>query len=86
MVTWLRTLINFLTVKTYKQAKRIVRIVVGFTLLIIGVALIVLPGPATVIIPLGLLVLAGEFVWARKLLNKFKDEVNSGFKNLRRFF
>lgn len=77
---------NFLTVKTYKQAKRLVRIVVGFTLLIIGIFMIVLPGPATVVIPLGLVILAGEFVWARKLLNKFKDGVNSGLKNMRRFF
>ncbi len=77
---------NFLTVKTYKQAKRLVRIVVGFTLLIIGVFMIVLPGPATVVIPLGLVILAGEFVWARKLLNKFKDGVNSGLRNMRRFF
>lgn len=77
---------NFLTVKTYKQAKRLVRIVVGFTLLIIGIFMIVLPGPATVVIPLGLVILAGEFVWARKLLNKFKDGVNSGLRNMRRFF
>lgn len=74
-----------LTLKTFKQARRLVRVVVGFTLLLIGVALIVLPGPATVIIPLGLLVLAGEFVWARRLLRKFNDGVNSGFKGFRRF-
>lgn len=86
MASWLRSLMNFLTVKTYKQAKRLVRIVVGFTLLIIGIFMIVLPGPATVVIPLGLVILAGEFVWARKLLNKFKDGVNSGLRNMRRFF
>lgn len=77
---------NFLTVKTYRQAKRLVRVVVGFTLLIVGVFLIVLPGPAFVVIPLGLMILAGEFVWARRLLKRFNDGVNSGLRGLRRFF
>ncbi|MGD2080945.1 MAG: PGPGW domain-containing protein [Nitrospirota bacterium] len=79
-------MMNFLTVKTYRQAKRLVRIVVGFTLLIIGALLIVLPGPAFVVIPLGLVVLAGEFAWARRLLNRFNDGINSGYRGLRRFF
>lgn len=86
MDSWLRETINFLTIKTYKQAKRLVKIVVGFTILIIGIFMVVLPGPATVVIPLGLLILAGEFVWARKLLNKFKDGMNSGLKGLRKLF
>ena len=79
-------MLSRLTLKTFKQARRLVRVVVGFTLLLIGVALIVLPGPAIVVIPLGLLVLAGEFVWARRLLKRFNEGVNSGVKGLRRFF
>ena len=59
----------------YKHAKRLVKIVVGFTLLILGIALIVLPGPAIVVIPIALAILAGEFVWARKLLRRIKKEV-----------
>lgn len=61
-------------ISTLKQAKRFVVIVVGFTVLIIGIALIVLPGPATVVIPLGLAILATEFVWARRLLVRFQRE------------
>ena len=53
---------------TLSQAKRAVRVVVGFTLLFTGVALIVLPGPAVLVIPVALAILAGEFVWAKKLL------------------
>ncbi len=86
MVQWIRQILSRLTLKTFRQARRLVRVVVGFTLLLIGVALIVLPGPATVVIPLGLLVLAGEFVWAGRLLKKFNEGVNSGVKGLRRFF
>ncbi|PWB79457.1 MAG: hypothetical protein C3F08_06740 [Candidatus Methylomirabilota bacterium] len=59
---------------TLKQAKRVIVIVVGFTILIIGIVLIVLPGPATLVIPLGLAILATEFVWARRLLIRFKRE------------
>ena len=61
-------------ISTLKQAKRVVVIVVGFTVLVFGIVLIVLPGPATLVIPLGLAILATEFVWARRLLIRFKRE------------
>lgn len=61
-------------VNSLKQAKRIIVIVVGFTVLVLGIVLIVLPGPATLVIPLGLAILATEFVWARRLLVRFKRE------------
>lgn len=48
--------------------------VVGFTLCLIGLALLVLPGPGILIIIVGLMLLAGEFVWARHLLRKVKKE------------
>jgi uncharacterized protein (TIGR02611 family) len=55
-----------------KFLKRIVIAIVGFTVLLLGVVMIVLPGPAFIIIPLGLAILATEFVWAQKLLTKAK--------------
>lgn len=58
--------------KSIKQVKRLIITVVGFTVLLIGIAMIVLPGPAIVVIPLGLGILATEFIWAKNLLNKFK--------------
>lgn len=61
-------------VSTLKQAKRVIVIVVGFTVLVLGIVLIVLPGPATLVIPIGLAILATEFVWARRLLVRFKRE------------
>lgn len=42
--------------------------VAGSTVLLVGVALLVLPGPAVVVIPLGLGILALEFAWARNIL------------------
>lgn len=59
--------------KTLGQAKRLVVTVIGFTILAAGVAMIVLPGPAIVVIPIGLALLATEFIWARKLLVTVKE-------------
>ena len=50
-------------------AVRILYIVVGFTLLGAGVAMLVLPGPAFVVIPVGLAILSLEFAWAERLLH-----------------
>ena len=58
---------------TYKWARRIAVAVVGFTVLGIGIALIVLPGPALVVIPLGLAILGVEFAWARAWLRKVRQ-------------
>lgn len=56
---------------TLKQARRIVVLIIGSTTVIIGVFLIVLPGPALVVIPAGFAILSTEFVWARRWLRKF---------------
>lgn len=40
----------------------------GFTVLLAGLAMVVLPGPAVVVIPLGLAMLSFEFAWAERLL------------------
>ncbi len=61
---------------TYKVARRIVITVLGVTVLLIGLALIVLPGPAFIVIPAGLAILSLEFAWARHWLHKLKDGTN----------
>lgn len=61
--------------KTLKQIKRIFIAIAGFTILLFGVLLVVTPGPAILVIPAGLAVLATEFVWAENLLNKFKSKL-----------
>jgi uncharacterized protein (TIGR02611 family) len=55
--------------------KRAAVAVIGFTVLLIGVAMVVLPGPAIVVIPLGLTILATEFAWARRLLQKARATI-----------
>jgi tellurite resistance protein TerC len=59
--------------KAMQRTKRLLKIVLGFTLLAIGTAMLVLPGPGSLIIGLGLVVLAAEFIWARRLLNRLKE-------------
>jgi uncharacterized protein (TIGR02611 family) len=49
---------------------RMLYTIVGFGLLIVGLLMLVLPGPALVVIPLGLAVLSLEFVWAEGLLER----------------
>jgi Putative transmembrane protein (PGPGW) len=48
---------------------------IGGTVLLIGIALIVLPGPAFIVIPLGLAILATEFAWARRAVTKTRAMV-----------
>ena len=61
-------------VRTVEQVRRVFRIVVGFTLLLAGVVMIVTPGPGWLVILLGLGLLAAEFVWARRLMDRIKRE------------
>jgi uncharacterized protein (TIGR02611 family) len=56
-----------------RLARKVVVAVIGTSLLAIGVALIVLPGPAVLVIPLGLAILGTEFLWARRLLRRVKQ-------------
>lgn len=55
-----------------KQVKRLLVTVIGGTILAAGLALIVLPGPAFIVIPLGLAILAIEFAWARRWLRSVR--------------
>ena len=62
---------------TYKIAKRIAIGIVGGTVLVIGVIMIVAPGPAFVVISVGLGILGLEFAWARIWLKKAKAKAEA---------
>ena len=53
---------------TRQHIKRVVIAVVGGTVLALGIVLVVLPGPAFLVIPAGLAILAVEFAWAKRWL------------------
>lgn len=58
-----------------RPVRRVIIGVIGGTILAIGIAMVVLPGPAIVVIPLGLAVLATEYIWARRWLKKMRAMV-----------
>ena len=60
----------------YKQIKKLVIFLIGISVVLIGCVLFFTPGPAIVVIPIGLAILATEFIWAKKLLKKFKEKVD----------
>jgi uncharacterized protein (TIGR02611 family) len=62
--------------RTVEQVRRLSRIIGGFTLLLIGIVMLVTPGPGWLVILLGLGLLAAEFVWARRLMDRIKREGN----------
>jgi hypothetical protein len=76
---------------TFKKIKRFIIGVIGFTILLIGFAMIILPGPAfamiilpgpaIIVIPIGLAILATEFIWARRLLKKVKKQIVKHTRN-----
>jgi len=63
-------------ITTVQQAKRLIKIVIGFSVLLVGCIMIVTPGPGMAAIVGGLAILATEFVWAKRLMNRFKDGAN----------
>jgi tellurite resistance protein TerC len=64
-------------------ARKVAVAVIGTTVLAFGIALIVLPGPAFIVIPLGLAILATEFLWARRLLRRVKQGAASAYQRVR---
>ena len=61
----------------YKQIRKLVIFLIGTSIVLIGCVLFFTPGPAIIVIPVGLAVLATEFIWAKKLLKKFKETTAS---------
>ena len=64
-------------------ARRIAIFVIGVTVLLVGIIMIVTPGPAFVVVPLGLAILAVEFAWARRWLKKLRATISSYTSNNR---
>jgi tellurite resistance protein TerC len=71
-----------------RKARRIAVFIVGSSVVLFGIALLVLPGPAVVVIPIGLAILATEYAWARRWLRIIRESAEKGAEklNLRSFF
>lgn len=71
-----------LMLQTYRQARKTAILLLGSSILIIGLVMIVLPGPAIVVIPIGLSILALEFAWARVWLRRIRSKIADGKKRI----
>jgi uncharacterized protein (TIGR02611 family) len=70
--SWMKWFSRIWNIENIKIARRVIVSVIGVTVLLIGVALLVLPGPAFIVIPIGLAILATEYAWARCWLKKVR--------------
>ena len=55
-----------------RKIKRVIVAIVGGIVVLIGIVMVILPGPAIIVIPAGLAILATEFLWARKAIRRCK--------------
>ena len=69
--------------RTHPQVRRVVVAVVGFLLLSVGAALLVLPGPGLLVIAAGIAVLALEFPWAERLAKRIQLAVETSLRRLK---
>jgi len=69
---------------TYRWARRIAIAIIGGTVLLAGIAMVVLPGPAFIVIPVGLGILGLEFAWARTWLKRLKARSEQVLNSVRR--
>ncbi len=75
-----------LSIEVWRQARRVVVFLVGMTVVLGGVALLVLPGPGTLVVPIGLAILAIEFAWARRWLRRLRVTLHLSAKRSRKFW
>lgn len=74
--------INAIVGTVIRNGRKILITVIGITLILAGVAMMVLPGPATVVIPLGLALLSTEYIWAKRLLRYVQKEIEKAAHQL----
>jgi len=60
--------------KTLHPLKTLIISIIGGTVLLLGMVLLFIPGPGIPVIFLGIIILAAEFLWARRLLKKIKGK------------
>lgn len=66
---------RFLKKGGWDSVRRIAVAVIGGAVLLVGIALLVLPGPAFIVIPIGLAILASEFDWAKRWLKRIRAKL-----------
>ncbi len=68
----------------FRTLKRVMIAIAGFSVILIGILMIVTPGPAIIVIPAGLSILAIEFAWARRWLAKMKEYIEKAKSRMKK--
>jgi tellurite resistance protein TerC len=68
---------------SYGAARKTMVALAGTTVLMLGLVMLFLPGPAVLVIPLGLGILGIEFAWARRLLQTVRERSEGTLRRLR---
>lgn len=66
------------------HARKVVVFVIGSTVILIGVVLLFLPGPGMLTIFGGVAVLAAEFAWAKRLLQRMRKGAQGGIDKMKK--
>ncbi|HWP94204.1 MAG TPA: PGPGW domain-containing protein [Gammaproteobacteria bacterium] len=74
---------NRTALEGYRLARRLAIATVGGTVLLMGTVMIVLPGPAFIVLPLGLAILGIEFAWARRWLKRLRAQIEKQVESRR---
>jgi len=69
-VKWYWKWVNRLGLTDRPRVRKLIVGVIGSTVVLFGLALVILPGPAVLVVPLGLALLATEFAWARRVIRR----------------
>ena len=80
MNRWLQKWVARFGLESRPRLRRFLLGTIGFSVVLIGLVMIVLPGPAIIIVPLGIAILASEFAWARRV---WRLRHHSGFAHPR---
>ena len=67
MNRWLQKWVARFGIELRPRLRRFLIATIGFSVVLIGLVMIALPGPAIIIVPLGFAILASEFAWARRV-------------------
>jgi uncharacterized protein (TIGR02611 family) len=71
----------------HRERSKVVRaavVLAGFVVVLVGLAMIPLPGPGLLVIAAGLAVLALEFVWAERVLERTIDQMSDATDRVKR--
>ncbi|HEX9823643.1 MAG TPA: PGPGW domain-containing protein [Actinomycetota bacterium] len=69
-----------------RGGKRVAVTIAGVSVVVLGLVLLVTPGPGILVVILGLALLATEYAWAERMLDKIRQRSKDAYDRARRRF